>query len=296
MPQVKRLLSGFTRWRVGPRGYFAAAFLFLGPLAIAMIYIALGNPPAGLGPGWTIPLLLAQVFTQFFAGPASEEAGWRGFALPRLEAKYNALLSSLILGVIWTFWHLPLFYLTGATQMTIPMPLYLVLTLTLTTYMTWLYNNTRGSLIITTLGHYSYNLTGTLLTGPLSLMPAMVFYLTAGPLLFLIVAGIVITFRPKNLSRKPASALTLPANCIAVRPLRDISSAGRVWLERTTTLTSVQLHPLILKHLRTFMQTLISDFTEINQSYRLGRKTWHKNRSSSSARACRAYAPASTAR
>jgi membrane protease YdiL (CAAX protease family) len=205
--QVKRLLSGFTRWRIGSRWYLAALFLFLGPLVIVLVYIALGHPPTGLRPGWTIPLLLAQAFTQFFAGPLSEEAGWRGFALPRLEARYNALVSSLILGVIWTFWHLPLFYLTGATQMSIPMPIYLLLTLTLTVYMTWLYNNTHGSLIITTLAHYSYNLTGTLLTGPLSLMPAMVFYLTAGPLLFLVVVGIVIYFGPRSLSRRPEAEL-----------------------------------------------------------------------------------------
>jgi membrane protease YdiL (CAAX protease family) len=205
--EVKHVLSGFTRWKVGFGWYFAAAFLLLGPFVISLIYISLGNPATGLRPGWTIPLLLGQVFTQLFAGPASEEAGWRGFALPRLEAKHSALVSSLILGVIWTFWHLPLFYLTGATQMSIPMPIYLVLTISVSTYLTWLYNNTRGSLIITTLGHFSYNLTGTLLTGPLSLMPAMVFYLTAGPLLFLIVVGVVVYYGPKNLSRKPVTEL-----------------------------------------------------------------------------------------
>lgn len=74
-----------------------------------------------------------------------EEAGWRGFALPRLEGKYNALLSSLILGVIWTFWRLPLFYLTGATQMSIPMPIYLGLVVTVSVYLTWLYNNTGAA-------------------------------------------------------------------------------------------------------------------------------------------------------
>lgn len=207
LPGVKHLLSGFARWKVSVGWYFAAFFLFLGPLMIALVYIALGNPAPGLRAGWTIPLLLAQVFTQFFSGPVSEEAGWRGFALPRLEGKVNALLSSLILGVVWTFWHLPLFYLTGATQVSIPMPIYLGLVLTLTVYMTWLFNNTGGSLIITTLAHFSYNLTGTLLTGPLSLIPAMIFYLTAGPLLFLIVIGIVIYYGPKNLSRKPVSEL-----------------------------------------------------------------------------------------
>jgi membrane protease YdiL (CAAX protease family) len=205
--EVKHVLSGFTRWKVGVGWYLAAIFLLLGPFVISLIYIALGNPATGLRQGWTIPLLLGQVFIQFFAGPASEEAGWRGFALPRLESKYSALVSSLILGVIWTFWHLPLFYLTGASQMTIPLPIYLVLVITVTIYLTWLFNNTRGSLIITTLAHFSYNLTGTLLTGPLSLMPAMVFYVTAGPMLFLIVVGAVIYYGPKNLSRKPVTEL-----------------------------------------------------------------------------------------
>jgi membrane protease YdiL (CAAX protease family) len=205
--EVKRLLSGFTRWKVGFFWYFAATFLLLGPFVIALIYIALGNPAAGLRPGWTIPLLLGQVFTQLFAGPVSEEAGWRGFALPRLEAKYNALLSSLILGVIWTFWHLPLFFLTGQSQVGIPFPIYLLLVTSVTVYLTWLYNNTRGSLIITTLAHFSFNLTGTLLTGPITLMPAMAFYLTSGPLLFLVVVGVVIYYKPKYLSRKPVNEL-----------------------------------------------------------------------------------------
>jgi membrane protease YdiL (CAAX protease family) len=174
---------------------------------IAIVYIALGNQPAGLRAGWTVPVLLLQVFYQFFSGPFSEEAGWRGFALPRLEAKYNALVSSLILGVVWTFWHLPLFYVPGQAQMSIPMPIYLLLCVSVTTYLTWLYNNTRGSLVITVLGHWAFNLTGTLITGPLSLMPAMVFYMTSGPLLFLAVVGIVIYYKPKYLSRKPAAKL-----------------------------------------------------------------------------------------
>jgi membrane protease YdiL (CAAX protease family) len=207
MSAVGRLLSGFTRWNVGWRWYVAAVFLFLSPLAIALVYIALGNPAIGLRPDWTIPMVLGQIFFQFFSGPASEEAGWRGFALPRLQSKYNALVSSLILGVIWTFWHLPLFYLTGATQTSIPMPIYLLLTLTLTVYMTWLYNNTGGSLTITVLSHFSYNLVGTLITGPVSLMPGMTLYMTAGPLLFLVVVGLVVYFKPKHLSSKPERQL-----------------------------------------------------------------------------------------
>jgi uncharacterized protein len=205
--EVKRLLTGITRWNVDLRWYFAAAFLLLGPLMIALVYVALGHPAAGLKPGLTTTSLLGIIVFQLFSGPIGEELGWRGFALPRLQAKYNALVSSLILGVIWTFWHLPFFYLTGATQMGIPMPIYLFLVLTITLYLTWLYNNTHGSVVITILAHFTYNLSSTLIAGAVSLMPAMLFYMTAGPLLFLVVVVTLFIFKPRYLSRKPIEEL-----------------------------------------------------------------------------------------
>lgn len=207
LEEVKRLLSGLTRWKVHVKWYLAGAFMILGPLAIALVYIALGNPPAGLRPGVTLPALLGIVFYQLFSGPISEEAGWRGFALPRLQGRYNALASSLILGGIWTCWHIPLFFEAGSAQKGIPFPIYLLLVCTLTIYITWLYNNSRGSLIITTLAHASFNLTGVFITGTISLMPPMVFYMTVGPLLFLCILGIVVGFGPKFFSRKPVTEL-----------------------------------------------------------------------------------------
>jgi uncharacterized protein len=207
--EVRHLLAGFTRWKVAFKWYLAATFLLLGPIVIALVYIALGNPSSGFRPGVTIAMLPGIILFQFFSGPLAEEAGWRGFALPRLQEKFNALVSSLILGVIWTFWHLPLFYLTGASQLGIPMPIYLVLVTTICLYLTWLYNNTRGSLVITVLGHFAYNLSSTLVTGAIALMPAMLFYMTAGPLLFLVVIGIIFYFKPRYFSRKSVGELPI---------------------------------------------------------------------------------------
>ena len=206
IPEVKHLLTGLTRWKIGFRWYFAAAFIFLAPLGICLIYLALGNSYSGPKQGETILTMLGTIVFTLFSGPIAEEMGWRGFALPRLQSKYSALVSSLILGVIWTCWHIPLFFVTGATQMSIPFPIYLLLVTTIAIYLTWLYNNTHGSLIVTMLAHFAYNMTG-FLTGVLLLMPQMSFYMTAGPLLALIVIGIVIVFGPRYLSKKPVTEL-----------------------------------------------------------------------------------------
>jgi membrane protease YdiL (CAAX protease family) len=205
--KVKNLLSGFTRWNVGLRWYLAATFLFWGPLAFALIYGALGNPAPGLKPGLTVTAILGQVLFTLFSGPLAEEAGWRGFALPRLQARYNALVSSLILGVIWCCWHIPLYFVPGSSQSGIPFPIYLMLVVTLGIYFTWLYNNTRGSLIICVLAHFSFNMTGGFIAGTLGLLPPMILYVAAGSLLMLTVVAIVIYFGWKTLYKKPSTEL-----------------------------------------------------------------------------------------
>ncbi len=202
--EVKHLLSGFTRWKVNAGWYFAAAFLFLGPLAFALVYILLGNQPVGLKAGTTATVILGQLLFTLFSGPLAEEAGWRGFALPRLQKKYNALISSLILGVIWCCWHIPLFFLPGSSQQGIPFPIYLMLVVTLGIYFTWLYNNTKGSLIITVLAHFSFNMSGGFIAGSLGLLPPMILYIAAGSMLVMVTIGVVIYFGGKYLSRKPS--------------------------------------------------------------------------------------------
>jgi uncharacterized protein len=216
---VRRLLSGFTRWKIGLRWYFAAAFLVLGPLTFALVYGALGNPVPGLQPGWTLPLILGQLVFQLFSGPLAEEAGWRGFALPRLQEKYNALVSSLILGVIWCCWHIPLFFLPGASQQSIPFPIYLMLVVTLGVYFTWLYNNTNGSLIITVLAHFCFNLSGGFIAGILGLLPPMILNMAAGSMLVLVVIGIVFIFGPRTLSKKPADMLPYRSEMVKIREI-----------------------------------------------------------------------------
>lgn len=206
MPAVKKLLLGYTRWKVGVRWYLAAFMLLLLPLSIALIYQALGNPVRGLTPGTTTAALIGQFIFTFFSGPLAEEGGWRGFALPRLQGKYNALVASLILSVIWTCWHIPMYFYPLPSTLMI-LPVFLVINAVLTTFMTWLYNNTRGSLVITILAHFCFNLVGGFVTGTLGWMPMNIFLMIAVPGLAIWFIWMVIYFGPRYLSRKPLAEL-----------------------------------------------------------------------------------------
>jgi uncharacterized membrane protein YccC len=82
-----------------------------------------------------------------------------------------------------------------------------MLVVTLGIYFTWLYNNTHGSLIITVLAHFCFNLSGGFIAGILGLLPPMILNIAAGSMLVLVVIGIVMTFGPKTLSKKSVSEL-----------------------------------------------------------------------------------------
>ena len=79
----------------------------------------------------------------FIGGPFTEEYGWRGNALDRLQSKLNALYSSLILGFIWGIWHLPLFFISGTVQSYIPIYEFLLIQMLSSIFYTWILNNNR---------------------------------------------------------------------------------------------------------------------------------------------------------
>lgn len=105
----------------------------------------------------------ATIIAFFVGGPLAEELGWRGFALDRLQKKWNALISSLILGSIWSIWHLPLHFISTTTQFYIPIWAFFLHNTTMTIIYTWIYNNTNGSVFATMLLHWVFNICGALL-------------------------------------------------------------------------------------------------------------------------------------
>ncbi len=108
--------------------------------------------------------LLLYIGANLIGGPLGEELGWRGFALDRLQKKWNALVASLVLGIIWAAWHLPLFFIKGTPQQglgfgTFRFWLFCLLVVCLSVLTTWVYNNTHRSTLSAVLMHFMFNST-----------------------------------------------------------------------------------------------------------------------------------------
>jgi membrane protease YdiL (CAAX protease family) len=199
---LKALLSRMVRWRVGLGWYAAALLLPVGVYVVAVsLNILLGasaSTAEQFGSWYLIFPLFAYSLLFPLSGAFGEELGWRGYALPRVQARLWALSAALIIGVIQTAWHLPLFMSDRSTS---PVPL-IVGYMGLGILATWVFNNTRGSVLMTMLLHASFNTNagffGEMFTG--ADLVRMSWLLAAGwcvaALVVVVVAG------PKHLSRK----------------------------------------------------------------------------------------------
>jgi len=155
---VRRLLRSGLQWRIG----LPALALIVGlPLAASAAARALDTltggtpPPFALETPWA--LIPTFVFILLLGGPLQEEFGWRGYALPRLQARWGALGATLILGVVWALWHLPFWFMAGSGMAGTPLPVYVLYTLGLTGVMTWLHSRTGGSVFAAILMHTMAN-------------------------------------------------------------------------------------------------------------------------------------------
>jgi len=139
------------------------------------------------------------LFTLAF-GPLPEELAWRGYALDGLQSKWNALTSSLILGVAWTVWHLPLFFIPGSYQHglglgTAQFWLYMLDKVPQSVLMTWIYNNNRRSILSAILFHFMVNLVGELFDLTLRAEATYI-------LLWIVMAiGVTVLWGPEKLKR-----------------------------------------------------------------------------------------------
>jgi membrane protease YdiL (CAAX protease family) len=162
---VLDLLKRFLVWRLGWKWY---ASLLIIPLTyllgIALHALVTGTPPdfsvttarAAVGSSGSVLLYVAPVFLADVLGNG-EEIGWRGYALPRLQSRYSALYSALVIGLIWALWHLAI-YIRAFNP--VAFSWYVVGVIAKSVLITWAYDGSRGSLLLATLYHAAWNTSG----------------------------------------------------------------------------------------------------------------------------------------
>ncbi len=158
---VRDLGTRLARWRVGWQWWLA---VLAGPavfsVVVAALYGAVGGSTAAALPAVLtgsmaqLPVLLTLLVLTDGLG---EEPAWRGFLLPRLLDLHGALGVSLVLGVLWALWHLPLQWTPGYGPYQQPWWLLLLDVTAKSVVFTWVFLRTRGSLLVAVVLHGTTN-------------------------------------------------------------------------------------------------------------------------------------------
>jgi membrane protease YdiL (CAAX protease family) len=218
---LRSLLGRVVRWRVAPVWYAVA---ILGPLGLTLGAIALhvvlgGQPPSlGLLIG-ALPTLAVYIVYMMLTVALGEEVGWRGYALPALQARYSALLASLILGVLWALWHLPQFFNPDTLYSNLPFVLFLAYMVPFAVLITWVFNSVGGSVLMAILMHALVNASSVLWktipeysvkppTAAEALAVNVHTNLMAAIVLWVAAVVVVLVYGSHNLSRHPRQVLS----------------------------------------------------------------------------------------
>jgi membrane protease YdiL (CAAX protease family) len=176
--------------RIQPIWWCVISLLYPATLLLAYLIVkstSLGTAilePVGSFVGRSPALVLLSFLFIAILGPISEEPGWRGYALGRLQAHYSPLVASLVLGVIWWGWHLPLAFVQGSfLQGSGASPAflagYLGTVILYSILFTWVYNHTERSILAIIVFHFSINLTTGMLAPPYEVFMVTTFVLIA---------------------------------------------------------------------------------------------------------------------
>jgi uncharacterized protein len=182
---LRRLFRRVTHWDVPARWYvFALGYITAVRLGAAL----LERLTSGAWPDFSDSALLLP-FAIVLSTPvqAGEEIGWRGYALPRLTALLGLGRASVLLGLIWAAWHLPLFYIPAARHQDQSFIVYTLFVTGVSVAMAWLWRNTQGSVLLAMVMHSTVNQTQRLVS-PATIAPAGRWSLDAPPLAWFVVA------------------------------------------------------------------------------------------------------------
>lgn len=153
----KQLLKRLIAWRVSWKLYVA---VLLGSPAVILVSLLLSNtlgytqiriPDAGSVFAAFVPTFIVYLILN------TEELAWRGYVLPRMQGRWNPLIASLVLGVIWTVFHAPYFLMKGGHPGGFTPVMFVLALLPMTVLLTRVFNSAAGSVLLTHLLHQSIN-------------------------------------------------------------------------------------------------------------------------------------------
>jgi membrane protease YdiL (CAAX protease family) len=163
---VRKLLSSLLIWRIGIQWWLVALLLpALIVLGAVYLFSLFGGPTLDFSRYQPLYTVVPMIILLTLLNGVGEELGWRGFMLPRTQSRYNALVASLIVGTFWGLWHAPVYFIAGTAQSLlrsqvgfwIGLLLFTLTTMAISVTFTWVFNNTRGSVLIASLLHGANN-------------------------------------------------------------------------------------------------------------------------------------------
>lgn len=202
---IRGLFSGLFKWRVG---WSWMIFSIFSPIAMFALAAFVMRSISGEWPNLN---LLGEVEYLPYLGIAGalvlwlltwglgEEVGWRGFALPRLQKSHSALTATIILGTIHALWHLPAFFYKDtymAMGLAAGLPMLVISVIAAAIVFTWIYNSTRGSLLMVVLFHALFDMLSVSKAGGTN-APAVM-----SAVVWILAVVLAIIFKPANLSRE----------------------------------------------------------------------------------------------
>lgn len=196
---VKRLYAPLLHWRVHPAWYGAALFL-PGALMTGLLWML--NLAGRHGPVAYLPAPSGVIFGLLMS--VIEEVGWRGYALPRMQARWGSFAASAMIGALWYLWHIPMFLGLGVPLDLAPvMVLYFV---GASLFMTWIYQGTQGSLLLAVLAHLGAHLDNSHRALPGEVVPLLAHAIVYSALGLLLVRPFKQPDRQHSISRLPLNS------------------------------------------------------------------------------------------
>ena len=156
---IRQLFSRLKIWRVGAKWWLVAIFAYPLLLIIAgLLYNLFDSQSVVNLLSLDVGILIANIIFLLLAS-LGEEVGWRGVALPALQKRYSPFVSSLILGLLWSAWHLPFWVLIGTLSQYgwVYFVMNFLFIVPTTFLITWVFNNTKGSLLLPVVFHVVFN-------------------------------------------------------------------------------------------------------------------------------------------